>query len=150
MLLQIYPWTKLFRQGSMTVHAEATDENVVKMPVYKNETEYEEANITMQQSPIEIGDNSFELILSEAKTLDIAGYTVTYKDAVNGVISGVTSSAPNDKVTLTIKPNTGYELDTISASDDTGNVLSISGSGYTYYFTINKHYCQKILSLIHF
>ncbi|MBR4059681.1 MAG: hypothetical protein IKK03_07560 [Lachnospiraceae bacterium] len=48
--------------GSMTVHAEATDENVVKMPVYKNETEYEEANITMQQSPIEIGDNSFELI----------------------------------------------------------------------------------------
>ena len=38
MLLQIYPWTKLFRQGSMTVHAEATDENVVKMPVYKNET----------------------------------------------------------------------------------------------------------------
>lgn len=46
----------------MTVHAEATDENVVKMPVYKNETEYEEANITMQQSPIEIGDNSFELI----------------------------------------------------------------------------------------
>ena len=48
--------------GSMTVHAEAKDGNVVKMPVYKSETEYEEADIIMQQSPIEIGDNYFELI----------------------------------------------------------------------------------------
>ena len=48
--------------GSMRVHAEAADGNVVKMPVYKSENEYEEANITMQQSSIEIGDNYFELI----------------------------------------------------------------------------------------
>lgn len=58
-------------------------------------------------------------------------YTVTYNSGENGSVSGPTSVGAQGSVTVTITPNTGYELDvlTVGGSDVTS---SVSSDQYTF------------------
>lgn len=64
-------------------------------------------------------------------------YTVTCNPATGG---SVTASPAREKagetVTLTISPNTGYQLSSISASYGSGSSVSLSGTGNTRTFTM--------------
>ncbi len=58
-------------------------------------------------------------------------YTVTYSDDGNGSLSGPTSVGAQGSVTVTITPNTGYELDvlTVGGTDVTS---AVSSNEYTF------------------
>lgn len=63
-------------------------------------------------------------------------YTVSAPSAANGSVSVTPSSASKGTtVTITVKPNDGYELDKLTVTDKDGNRLSLSDKGngkYTF------------------
>ena len=63
-------------------------------------------------------------------------YTVSVPSAANGTVSVTpTSASKGTTVTITVKPNDGYELDKLTVTDQSGNRLSLTdkGSGkYTF------------------
>ena len=78
-------------------------------------------------------------ISADFETTVLPTYTITGTAFTGGTIEINSSPAyENDTVTLTIKPDTGYELKSISAckTDDSGTAVLLSGSGDTRTFTM--------------
>ena len=63
-------------------------------------------------------------------------YTITVKDAQNGDVTADRKSASaGTTVTITVKPDSGYELDELTVTDSKGNNLKLTGKGggkYTF------------------
>lgn len=77
--------------------------------------------------------HSYQLnVYSSCKTIEV--YSVTSSTDGHGALSFNSSSAkPGAKITVTIYPDEGYELNSISSSD-----VTLSGSGNTRSFTMPK------------
>ena len=58
-------------------------------------------------------------------------YDITIADCENGsVVPNVDTAAEGDEVTLTITPDTGYELDAISVVTDAGDPVTVNGKKF--------------------
>ena len=62
-----------------------------------------------------------------------ATYTVTVSSVTNGTVTADKTSdvTAGDTVTLTVTPDTGYELDALIVRDDGGNLVTVSGNSFT-------------------
>ena len=58
-------------------------------------------------------------------------YTITYNTDGHGVVSGVHSANVGNEIELTVTPNGGYELDTISVKDSGNGKITVSGNKFT-------------------
>jgi len=71
-----------------------------------------------------------------------SGYSVGIGSASNGKVTASPSSASKgDKVTLTVKPDSGYELDSLMVKDKDGNVVTLTNIGdgkYTFTMPAGK------------
>ena len=68
-------------------------------------------------------------------------YSITVPSRVTGgtVKLSPSNASEGQRVTITAKPNTGYELDTLSVTDSKGNVLTLTDQGDgKYTFTMPK------------
>lgn len=68
-------------------------------------------------------------------------YSITVPSRVTGGTVKVTPTSASDRqrVTITVKPNTGYELDTLTVTDSKGNTLTLTDQGNNKYtFTMPK------------
>ena len=65
-----------------------------------------------------------------------SSYAVTVEKPEHGkVTSNRTNASPNSTVTLTVTPDSGYELDTLTVTDDRGNEIRLTDQGggrYTF------------------
>ncbi len=61
--------------------------------------------------------------------------TITYAKAEHGSIKGATGEYPGKTVTVTVSPDSGYELDTLTYTDN-GTEKPIAKSGGKYSFTV--------------
>ena len=61
--------------------------------------------------------------------------TITYAKAEHGSIKGATGEYPGKTVTVTVSPDSGYELDTLTYTDN-GTEKPIAKSGGKYTFTV--------------
>lgn len=69
--------------------------------------------------------------------VDPSYYSITVKDAVNGSISISHKTAfQDDKVTITVKPNAGYELDVLTVTDGNGKNVALVENAGKYTFTM--------------
>lgn len=63
---------------------------------------------------------------------DVTKYTVTIADATNGKVTASAASAAKDaEVTLTVTPNAGYALDTLTVKDASGTVVTVANNKFT-------------------
>ena len=70
-------------------------------------------------------------------TFKASVYTVSVSSVSNGSIAANTTSATmGETVTLTISPNNGYELGSLSVVDGSGTAVQVGGTGNTRTFTM--------------
>ena len=66
-----------------------------------------------------------------------SGYTVTVEDTDNGTVTvSPKSASKGTTVTITVKPDSGYELDTLKVTDKNGDKLSVTEKNGKYTFTM--------------
>ena len=58
-------------------------------------------------------------------------YTITYNTDGHGVVSGVHSANVGNEIKLSITPNGGYELDTLSVKDSQNRKIDVTGDKFT-------------------
>jgi hypothetical protein len=63
-------------------------------------------------------------------------YTVTVTQTANGTIASLTSATAGATVTLTINPNSGYQLKTLNVTQTDGTVVTVSSANNGYRFTM--------------
>jgi len=67
----------------------------------------------------------------------VSTYAITVETAKNGsVTSSHKTAAKGTTVTLTVAPDTGYELDTLTVTDGSGNKVSVTEKSGKYTFTM--------------
>jgi len=77
-------------------------------------------------------------VVATFKTAAASTYKVTVNAMTNGAVAANTTAAKEgDTVTLTVAPNSGYELDELSVKNATSNAaVAVSGTGDTRTFTM--------------
>ena len=130
-----------------TISVSGTGYSVSPTSVAKVGTSITNATITVTYHPTTTGDSQTGTVTitssgADNKTVSLTGnskatYTVTCSAASNGSVSSDKASAmEGETVTLTISPNTGYQLSTISAVDGSSHPVSLSGTGNERTFTM--------------
>ncbi len=67
----------------------------------------------------------------------IPTYAVTVTEAKGGTVTASpTNSSAGGKITVTVTPDEGYSLASLTVTDAKGNEIAVSGSGSTYTFTM--------------
>ena len=85
--------------------------------------------------------NSSATTTSKNGTITPTGYAGTYSITVQGTTNGTVTANPtaassNGTVTLTITPNAGYQLKTLTAAYGSSSSVTLSGSGNSRTFTM--------------
>ncbi len=72
-------------------------------------------------------DTGTRVLYAQWESVPVNMYAVSVGSTVNGSVSAdKTSAAKNEKVTLTVSPDTGYAVDAITVKDDTGRPVEIT------------------------
>lgn len=58
-------------------------------------------------------------------------YTINYNQMENGSVTGPASAAGGATVTLTVTPDTGYELETLTVEDEDDNAITVTNNAFT-------------------
>ncbi len=102
------------------------------------DTGYELEAITVKDAAnedIAVTNNTFTMPASNvtvSATFKKVNYTITIADGIaNGKVTASATAQMDDEVTLTITPDTGYELDVLTVKDATGNPIAVEGNKFT-------------------
>jgi len=87
----------------------------------------------------QIGDNSYGVGTKVTITDNTAvtatwkgvNYAVTMGNFTNGSVTADSTAKMGDTVTLTVTPDTGYELDTLTVTDASNNSVPVTGNKFT-------------------
>ncbi len=104
----------------------------------KADTGYKQDKLTVTDAdgkPVTVTDGKFTMPASNVKvtaTFKAVSYTVTAAEAVGGAVTpDKTSAKYGDTVTLTIAPDTGYELNTLTVRDAESNIVTVTDGKFT-------------------
>ena len=104
---------------------------------------YELDKITVKDSDdkdVTVKDNKFTMPASAVKvtaTFKLSTLKLTVGETTKGKVTGAPTTAKmGDTITLTITPDTGYELHTLTVKDAKGTAVTVSGTGETRTFTM--------------
>lgn len=124
----------------LQIKADATGSSVVKCEQFKaRDAENKPITITAQDLTVTVG------------TVTETDHTVTVNSVTNGSIAAdKTSAKEGETVTLTITPDEGYELDTLTVKDGAGNPVAVADGKFTMpaaNVTVSATFKQKEYSI---
>lgn len=98
--------------------------------------------VVTEQMSFPPGNNGGDYSSGDSSNSDPT-YSITLPSRVTGGAVKVTptSASERQRVTITVKPNTGYELDILTATDSRGNTLTLTDQGdgkYTFIMPNSK------------
>lgn len=117
-----------------TAGTELTDSNMSASLTTNTATHNVRFNSTSTDTPVTLYFNTVTKELS----YDIPTYyTITCNTATGGSVSAdAAKQKEGQTVTLTLAPNTGYTINTVTVKDSSNNTVTLSGSGTTRTFTM--------------
>ena len=122
--------------GSMSLPASAKTDQVVNITDIKPNDGYKLDKITVKSSngkPVEVTNNSFKMPAGDVTvdaTFTKVAYRITKQNPINGTFTVPETAEVGSTVTISINPNKGYELDTISVRDGEG-AIPVNGNTFT-------------------
>ncbi len=69
--------------------------------------------------------------INDKTLVPYAHNTITYVSGENGAVTGVQEADFGDEVTLTVTPDTHYELDTLTVKDAAENEMEVTDNTFT-------------------
>ena len=85
--------------------------------------------------------------------LAVRSYNVTIADSEHGVVSAKNEAAAGETVALTVTPDKGYELESLSVTDDAGNSVSVENNQFTMpasNVTVTAAFNEAVKYTVHF
>ena len=122
--------------GSISLPASARTDQVVNITDIRPNDGYKLGEITVTDSngkPVEVTNNTFKMPAGDVTvnaTFVRQSYKITKQNPTNGTFTVPETAEVGSTVTITVKPNEGYEPDTISVRDGSGEV-KVTGNTFT-------------------
>ena len=122
--------------GSISLPDSAKTDQVVNITDIRPNDGYKLGEITVTDSngnPVEVTNNSFKMPAGDVTvnaTFVRQAYKITKQNPINGTFTVPETAEVGSTVTITVKPNEGYEPDTISVRDGSGEV-KVTGNTFT-------------------
>ena len=122
--------------GSISLPDSAKTDQVVNISDIKPNAGYKLDKITVTDAngnPVEVTNNSFKMPAGDVTvnaTFKKLAYRITKQNPINGTFTVPESAESGSTVTISIKPNEGYELDKISVRGGEG-AIPVNGNTFT-------------------
>ncbi|WP_242618432.1 SpaA isopeptide-forming pilin-related protein [Anaerococcus vaginimassiliensis] len=122
--------------GSMSLPASAKTDQLVNITDIRPNDGYKLGEITVTDSngkPVEVNNNTFKMPAGDVTvnaTFVRKAYKITKQNPINGTFTVPETAEVGSTVTISIKPNEGYEPDTISVRGGNGPI-PVNGNTFT-------------------
>ena len=125
-----------FTNGTVTADSTAKMGDTVTLTVTPD-TGYELDTLTVMDAsnnPVTVTDNKFTMPVggvTVSATFKLSTYNISVNNSGNGTVTADSTAKMGDTVTLTVTPDTGYELDTLTVTDASNNPVTVTNNEFT-------------------
>ena len=125
-----------FTNGSVTANSTAKMGDTVTLTVTPD-TGYELDTLTVKDAsnnPVTVTDNKFTMPaggVTVSAMFKLSTYSISVNNSANGTVTADSTAKMGDTVTLTVTPDTGYELDTLTVTDASNNPVTVTNNEFT-------------------
>ncbi len=141
--------TKTVNKNQSEITVESTTNGTVtadKSRAYEGEevtltitpdTGYKLSTLTVKDensSDVEVSNNKFVMpdsAVTVTATFEAKSYDITYEETDSGWVKGAYSANYDDEIELNITPASGYEIDTLTVTDDNENVIPVTDNKFS-------------------